>query len=141
MAVISQASTTWTGDLQSGSGHTNFDTSGIGTFDVSWKARTGPGPGTTTPEELIAAAHASCFSMALSHELTQNGTPPTTLQTSATVTFVPGTGITGVSLALEATVEDISEEEFQTIAEAAKSGCPVSQALAGVEISLQATLT
>lgn len=140
MAVVSKASTAWTGDLESGSGQTNFDTSGLGTFDVSWQVRTSPGPDVTTPEELLAAAHASCFSMALAHELTQSGTPPTSIDTSATVTFEPGTGITGISLVTQASVEGIEDEAFQEIADGAKSGCPVSQALAGVDISLQATL-
>lgn len=140
MAVHSKASTAWTGDLASGSGKTTLETSGVGTFDVSWKARTEPGAGTTTPEELIAAAHASCFSMAFSHELSQNGTPPTSVNTSADVSFVAGTGITGIALRVQATVEGISEDDFHKIATAAKEGCPVSQALAGVDITLDATL-
>lgn len=138
--VVSKASTAWQGDLLEGSGRTTFDTSGLGTYDVSWKARTEPGAGTTTPEELIAAAHASCFSMAFSHELAGNGTPPTSVQTSAEVSFVAGTGITGISLTVTAQVEGISEEDFQRIAEAAKGGCPVSQALAATPITLNATL-
>src|SRR5690625_7749930 len=89
---------------------------------------------------MIAAAHASCYSMAFSNELADNGTPPTSLDTSAEVTFVPGTGITGIALRVNAKVDGISEEDFQRIAEAAKTGCPVSQALARVDISLEATL-
>lgn len=138
--AVNKASTAWEGDLFNGSGRTTFDTSGIGTFDVSWKARSEPGAGTTNPEELIAAAHASCYSMALSNELASNETPPTSVHTSAQVSFVPGTGITGITLTLNATVEGISTEDFQQIAEAAKDGCPVSQALAGVPITLEATL-
>ncbi|HLS26518.1 MAG TPA: OsmC family protein [Beutenbergiaceae bacterium] len=140
MSVVSKASTAWKGDLFNGSGTTTFDTSQVGTFDVSWKARTEPGGGTTNPEEMIAAAHASCYSMAFSNELADNGTPPTSLDTSAEVTFVPGTGITGIALRVNANVDGISEEDFQRIAEAAKTGCPVSQALASVDISLEATL-
>ena len=139
MAAVNKASTAWTGDLFNGSGQTTFDTSGIGTFDVSWKARAEPGAGTTNPEELIAAAHASCYSMAFSNDLASNDTPPTSVNTSAEVTFVPGTGITGIALTVTASVEGISEEDFQRIAEAAKEGCPVSQALS-VPITLDATL-
>lgn len=140
MAAVSQASTTWNGDLTSGSGSTVLETSRIGTFDVSWQARTEPGAGTTTPEELLAAAHASCFSMALSHGLTQNGTPPTTVGTTARVTFVAGTGITGIELTTTASVEGITDEDFQRIADETKTGCPVSAALAAVPMTLTATL-
>ncbi|WP_159622301.1 OsmC family peroxiredoxin [Ruania rhizosphaerae] len=140
MAVVSNASTAWTGDLFNGSGRTTFDTSGLGTFDVSWKARTEPGAGTTTPEELIAAAHASCFSMAFSNELASNGTPPESVNTAAEVTFEPGTGITGIALTVSAVVVGISEEDFQRIAAAAKEGCPVSGALRATPITLSATL-
>ncbi|QOR72680.1 OsmC family peroxiredoxin [Ruania alkalisoli] len=140
MAVVSNASTAWTGDLFNGSGRTTFDTSGLGTFDVSWKARTEPGAGTTTPEELIAAAHASCFSMAFSNELASNGTPPESVNTAAEVTFEPGTGITGIALTVSAVVAGISEEDFQRIAAAAKDGCPVSGALRATPITLSATL-
>lgn len=140
MAVVSKASTAWTGDLFNGSGNTTFQTSQVGTFDVSWKARAEPGAGTTNPEELIAAAHASCFSMAFSKELADNETPPTALETRAEVTFEPGTGITGITLRVTGTVEGISPADFERLAEGAKDGCPVSQALAGVEIDLEATL-
>lgn len=140
MAAVSQASTTWNGDLASGSGSTALQTSGLGSYDVSWKARTEPGGGTTTPEELLAAAHASCFSMALAHGLTENGTPPTTISTTAKVTFVPGTGITGIELSTAATVDGIDDAVFQEVAEQTKTGCPVSAALAAVPITLTATL-
>lgn len=140
MAAVSQASTTWNGDLASGSGSTALQTSGLGSYDVSWKARTEPGGGTTTPEELLAAAHASCFSMALAHGLTENGTPPTTISTTAKVTFVPGTGITGIELTAQATVEGLDDATFQEVAEQTKTGCPVSAALAAVPITLTATL-
>ncbi len=140
MTVVSKASTAWKGDLFNGSGTTTLDTSGLATFDVSWKARTEPGGGTTNPEELIAAAHASCFSMAFSNELANNGTPPTSLDTHAEVSFVPGTGITGIALRVTAKVDGLGEEDFQRIAEAARTGCPVSQALAAVDITLEATL-
>lgn len=140
MAAVSKATTTWNGDLTSGAGSTALETSGVGTFDVSWKARTEPGGGTTTPEELLAAAHASCFSMALSHGLTENGTPPTSVSTSAEVSFVAGTGITGIALTTTASVEGIDDADFQRIAEETKTGCPVSAALAAVPMTLSATL-
>lgn len=140
MAAVSQATTTWSGDLASGSGSTALETSKVATFDVSWKARTEPSGGTTTPEELLAAAHASCFSMALAHGLTENGTPPTSISTTAKVSFVAGTGITGIELATTASVADIDDADFQKVAEETKTGCPVSAALAAVPISLTATL-
>lgn len=141
MAVVSAATTAWEGDLLSGAGRTTLATSGIATVDVSWDARTAPdGAGTTTPEELIAAAHASCYSMALSFELANNGTPPATVDTRAEVSFQPGTGITGIALTCRASVAGITAEEFARIAEATKTGCPVSAALAAVPITLSATL-
>jgi osmotically inducible protein OsmC len=142
MALSSKASTTWKGNLFQGSGTTTMDSSGLGTYDVTWKARTEEDRARTNPEELIAAAHATCFSMAFSNELDQNGTPPTQLDTSAEVTFSTdgGAHISGVHLTVNAQIEGISEEDFQRIAEAAKVGCPVSKALAGTEITLTASL-
>lgn len=138
--IVSKGSTTWNGDLFNGSGTTRLDSSGAGSFDVTWHARAEEHGSTTSPEELIASAHATCFSMALSKELADNDTPPTTVQTSAEVSFVAGTGITGVHLTTTVEAPGISEDDFQRIAEAAKSGCPVSQALAGTEITLTASL-
>ena len=137
------ASVTWKGDLMSGSG--TIDEVGSGAFgplDVTWAARSEDASGgKTSPEELIAAAHASCFSMALSGGLAKAGTPPERLQTSATVTFVPGTGITKSALAVRGVVPGLDADGFREAAEAAKAGCPVSKALAGVpEISLDAQL-
>ena len=140
MAVTSEATTVWEGSLSEGSGTVALDTSRVGTFNIDWKARSEGSNSTTTPEELIAAAHASCFSMALSHALTQNGTPPERLQTTASVTFQPGVGISGSHLNLNATVPGLSEEDFLSIAAEAKAGCPVSAALAGIDITLEATL-
>lgn len=140
MAAVSQATTTWSGDLASGSGSTALETSKVATFDVSWKARTEPSGGTTTPEELLAAAHASCFSMALAHGLAGNGTPPTSISTTAKVSFVAGTGITGIELSTTASVDGIDDADFQRVAQETKTGCPVSAALAAVPISLTATL-
>jgi osmotically inducible protein OsmC len=114
--------------------------SGLGTYDVSWAARAEEPHGKTSPEELIAAAHSSCFSMALSNELAKAGTPPTSLDTRADVTFVPGTGITGVHLSVVGVVAGITAEAFTAAAEAAKIGCPVSQALTGTTITLDAAL-
>ncbi|MGV9769696.1 OsmC family peroxiredoxin [Microbacterium sp. NPDC003461] len=139
MSVTSKATTTWSGSLFEGSG-TVAPGSGIGTFPVNWKARSEGSESTTTPEELIAAAHSSCFSMALSNALAQNGTPPESIAATASVTFVPGTGITGSHLNVSATVPGLDAEKFAEIAEGAKAGCPVSQALSGIEITLEATL-
>ena len=138
----STAHVTWSGSLMEGSG--TIDRVGSGAFEalpVSWDARTGEAAGQTTPEELIAAAHAACFSMALSHGLAQAGTPPEKLDVDATVTFVPGTGITKVALAVRASVPGIDEPAFLHAAEDARENCPVSQALAAVpEITLEASL-
>lgn len=139
MTVTSEARTAWQGSLTEGSGTVALS-SGVGEFDVTWAARSEGAPSTTTPEELIAGAHSSCFSMALSHALDGNGTPPTSIDTTASVTFKAGTGITGSHLNVNAVVPDLSAEDFARIAEDAKTNCPVSQALAGVEITLEATL-
>ena len=143
MAAERRASVTWNGDLMSGSG--TIDEVGSGAFgplDVSWPARTEEASGgKTSPEELIAAAHASCFSMAFAHGLAQAGNAPERLQTSAAVTFVPGTGITKIALTVRGTVPGLDAEGFREAAEDAKKNCPVSQALAGVpEITLDAEL-
>ena len=140
MTVTSEATTAWKGGLIDGSGEVTFVSSGLGTFDVNWKARSEGSTSTTTPEELIAAAHASCFSMAFAHALTENGTPPESIDTTASVTFKPGTGITGSHLNVNAAVPGLEPEDFERIAQEAKAGCPVSQALAGIEITLEATL-
>jgi osmotically inducible protein OsmC len=143
MAADRRASVTWNGDLMSGSG--TIDEVGSGAFgplDVSWAARSEEASGgKTSPEELIAAAHASCFSMALSLGLAKAGNPPERLRTSAVVTFVPGTGITKSALTVRGSVPGLDADGFREAAEAAKKGCPVSQALAGVpEITLDAAL-
>jgi len=126
-----------------GSGTITKTTSGaIGEQPVSWAARSEDATGgKTSPEELIAAAHAACFSMALSSGLSKEGHPPDELKTSATVTFQPGEGIVKIALAVEGNVPGIDAAAFQTAAEVAKENCPVSKALAGVpEITLAATL-
>ncbi len=139
MAVTSEATTQWQGTLIEGSGAVTL-ASGIGTFPVSWASRSGAAQGQTTPEELLGAAHSECFSMALAHALTGNSTPPESIASTAAVTFQPGTGITGSHLLVSAKVPGLSEEDFQRIAADAKANCPVSQALAGIPITLEASL-
>jgi osmotically inducible protein OsmC len=136
MATTRHASAKWNGSLMEGSGEVSLDSSGIGTFAVSWPARSAEPDGVTSPEELIAAAHATCFSMALSHGLAQAGTPPTQLNTRAEVDFQPGTGITGIRLFVSGDVPGLDADGFAAAAAAAKEGCPVSQALKAVPIEL-----
>ncbi|MFP4513166.1 MAG: OsmC family protein, partial [Acidimicrobiales bacterium] len=133
-------STHWEGPLAEGSGQVTMKSSEIGTFDVSWPSRAEEPNGRTSPEELIAAAHSSCFSMALSAALGKAGNPPESLDTSAAVTFQPGEGITGIHLTVRGKVPGISAEDFAEAAEGAKTNCPVSQALTGTTITLEATL-
>jgi len=140
MALTSTATAHWEGSLFEGKGSVNLDSSGLGSFDVNWKARSEGQASTTTPEELLGAAHAACFSMAFSNGLAKAGTPATALNTTADVTFVPGTGITGIKLTTRGEVPGISAEDFAAAAADAKANCPVSQALAGVEITLDASL-
>jgi osmotically inducible protein OsmC len=142
MAADRKANVVWQGDLMSGSGTITDVTSGaLGTLDVSWASRSEEPNGKTSPEELIAAAWASCFSMALSAGLAKAGFPPEKLETSATVTLVPGEGITKGALTVKGTVPGIEGDAFIEAAEGAKKGCPVSQALAGIpEVSLDASL-
>lgn len=140
MATKRSAQTTWNGSLMEGSGTVTLQSSGLGTYDVSWPSRAEEPGGKTSPEELIAAAHSSCFSMALSHGLAGAGTPPTSLETSAEVEFTPGTGITGIHLTVVGQVEGLTEEQFVEAANAAKEGCPVSKALTGTTITLDARL-
>ena len=142
MATDRKAEVTWQGDLMSGNGRIDSVTSGaFGGLDVSWPARSEELEGKTSPEELIAAAHATCFSMALSHGLAQAGHPPEELKTSATVTFEPGEGMTKIELDVAGRVPGIDEGAFQQAADGAKQNCPVSKALTGVpEISLTARL-
>ena len=139
MSVTSEATTTWSGGLFDGGGSVALESSNQGPFAVNWKARSEGSTSVTTPEELLAAAHSSCFSMALSLALAQNGTPPTSIETTASVTFIPGTGITGSHLNVNAVVPGLEAADFDRIAAEAKAGCPVSQALA-IEITLEATL-
>ncbi|HEV8460560.1 MAG TPA: OsmC family protein [Gaiellaceae bacterium] len=142
MAADRKANVVWQGDLMNGSGTITDVTSGaLGSLDVSWASRSEDPNGKTSPEELIAAAWASCFSMALSAGLAKAGFPPEKLETSATVTLVPGEGITKGALTVRGTVPGIEGDAFIEAAEGAKKGCPVSQALAGIpEVSLDASL-
>ena len=141
MSATRTASAHWEGDLFTGNGQVSLESSGIGTYDVTWAARTEQPGGKTSPEELIAAAHAACFSMALSNGLAKTGTAAEQLETSATVTFVPGTGITKIKLSTVGSVPGMSAEDFQKAAEEAKDGCPVSQALKAVpSITVEARL-
>jgi osmotically inducible protein OsmC len=142
MATDRKAEVTWQGDLMSGSGRIDSVTSGVlGPLAVSWASRSEQPGGKTSPEELIAAAHATCFSMALSNGLAQEGHAPEELKTSATVTFQPGEGITKIVLEVAGRVPGLDGEAFRRAAEQAKENCPVSKALAGVpEIRLEAHL-
>jgi lipoyl-dependent peroxiredoxin len=143
MAATRRASVVWQGSLMEGSGVIETTGSGVvGDLPVTWASRTEErDQGMTSPEELLAAAHASCFSMALSHGLAQAGHAPERLEVSAETTFVPGQGITHVHLRVRGRVPELDEDAFRAAAEDAKANCPVSQALRGnVEIALDASL-
>ncbi|HYN29070.1 MAG TPA: OsmC family protein [Dermatophilaceae bacterium] len=138
MATIRTAAAHWAGSLLEGSGEVALQSSGSGTFPVTWPSRAEESPGgRTSPEELIAAAHSTCFSMALSHALAQAGTPPTSIDTTASVTFVPGTGITGIALSVTGAVPGLDAAQFEEAAQTAKEDCPVSQALRAVPLELE----
>lgn len=144
MAAERRAHTTWEGDLMSGSGTFTVGSGAMRPQQVSWPARTEEPGGKTSPEELIAAALSSCFSMALSGGLAKAGTPPTTLETDAVATFDKtdaGFRITKIDVRVRGKVEGADEEAFRLAAEDAKENCPVSQALKGnVELTLDAAL-
>ena len=142
MATDRTATVTWHGGLMDGGGTIESVTSGVlSSLEVDWANRAEEAQGKTSPEELIAAAHAACFSMAFSAALAKAGHAPERLETSATVTFVPGTGITKSALRVRANIPGIDESAFHELAEQARDGCPVSKALAGnVELSLEGEL-
>jgi osmotically inducible protein OsmC len=145
MAAIRTAEVTWNGALLDGSGTIDYVTSGAFTrLPVTWASRTEAADGRTSPEELLASAHAACYSMAFSAGLGRNGTPPTRLSVSATVTFdklEAGWKVTSSALKVRGTVPGIDAARFAELAEAAKDGCPISGALKGnVELSVEATL-
>ena len=142
MAATRTAKAHWEGSLIEGAGQVSLESSGLGRFDVTWAARTEPeASGRTSPEELVAAAHSSCFNMALSNVLAKAGHAPQSLDTTADVTFVPGEGITGSKLSVNGAVPGLTADEFAQYAEDAKKNCPVSQALAGTTITLDVTFT
>ncbi|GAA1056515.1 peroxiredoxin [Agromyces luteolus] len=140
MALTSESTTVWTGSLLEGSGTTRLDSSKVAEFPVNWKARAEGEAGTTNPEELLGAAHSACFSMALSNILTQAGHTPESIQTTAAVTFQPGEGVTGSHLLVSARVPGVTEAEFEAFADDAKANCPISQALTGIPITIEAEL-
>jgi lipoyl-dependent peroxiredoxin len=145
MAVTRRAEVGWDGDLMTGSGMIRYVSSGsISRLPVTWASRTEAHDGRTSPEELIAAAHASCYSMAFSAQLARNGTPPEHLEVSVVITFdktEAGWRIVGSEITVEGKVPNIDETKFVELATAAKDGCPVSQALKGnVELTVVATL-
>ncbi|WP_394551642.1 OsmC family peroxiredoxin [Agromyces sp. MMS24-JH15] len=140
MAVTSESTTIWSGSLFEGSGTTTLDSSKLAQFHVDWKARSEGESATTTPEELLAAAHSSCFSMALSLALSRAGHVPESIQTTAAVTFEAGKGVLGSHLLVSARVAGLSEAEFEAFAEDAKQNCPISQALTGIPITIEAEL-
>ena len=142
MATERNAKVTWTGSLMEGTGRIEGVGSGaFGPLDVTWASRAEEPAGRTSPEELIAAAWAACVSMALSHALAGAGTPPERLETSVTVSFQPGEGITKGAIEIVGTVPGIDHDGFVAQAEGAKQNCPVSMALTGVpEVTLAATL-
>jgi len=137
MAVVRTAQAHWEGSLMEGQGEVELVSSHVGSFEVTWASRAEEPNGRTSPEELIAAAHSTCFSMALSHGLATAGHAPTTIDTTADVTFQAGTGITGITLKVVGDVPGISAEEFDAAAQDAKANCPVSQALKAVPITLE----
>ena len=144
MAAIRRAEVTWDGDLMTGSGTVSAVSSGaFSDLPVSWAART-EHPDKTSPEELVAAAHASCYAMAFSGRLARFGTPPQRLSVSADVTFdklEAGWKVTSSRLTVRGVVPGISAEDFVSEAEAARDGCPISVALSGnVELSVDAAL-
>jgi osmotically inducible protein OsmC len=145
MHAESSATTSWQGTLAHGSGQTTLASGAAGPLEVSWARRTERSAGTTSPEELIAAAHASCYSMAFSHELAEAGATPEHLDVTAIVTFEIVDGAPTVSrsaLTVRGSAGGIDADGFAKLAEAAKEGCPVSRALKGnVEITLDAALS
>jgi osmotically inducible protein OsmC len=142
MATNRRADVVWQGDLMNGSGTIAAVPSGaFGPLDVSWASRAAEPNGNPRPVELVASAWAACFAMALSHALAQAGNPPEKLETSATVTFQPGEGITNGRLTVRGTVAGLDDDGFRKAAEDAVKNCPVSKALAGIpDVTLEASL-
>ena len=139
------ATTHWEGDLQTGSGRVTLDSSNAGEFDVSFPTRSGDPDGQTSPEELIAAAHSSCLAMSLSNVIAAAGLNPVSLDVSAEVTLGPdrangGFAISGIAITIAGKVDGIDSAKFEEFAKAAERGCPVSKALTGTTITVDATL-
>ena len=139
MAVESKASTVWEGDLAHGAGTTTPDSGAFPAVDVSWASRTARAAGKTSPEELLAAAHASCFCMALAHELAEAGNPPARLEAAASVAFDPDEGVKHSHITVLGRVTGIDQDGFEEAARAAGDGCPISGALK-IDIAVEATL-
>jgi len=141
MASESKATTVWEGDLASGRGMTSAASGAIPDVEVTWAARTERTPGTTSPEELLAAAHASCYCMALSHGLGEAGNAPERLEATATVSFVAGEGVKSSRIEVRGRVPGVDQAGFEEAARGAGENCPISLALKGdVEVSVEATL-
>ena len=140
MALTSESTTLWFGDLTTGSGTTSLDSSDAAEFPVTWQARSEGVVGRTNPEELLGAAHSACYSMAFSGALGRAGHAPESLQVTAAVTFQPGEGITGSHLLVSAKVPGLADAEFQGFAEQAKTNCPISKALS-IPITIEASLS
>ncbi len=141
MAAVRTAEAHWEGSLKEGQGEVELVSSGLGNFEVSWPARVEQPNGKTSPEELIAAAHSTCFSMSVANELVLAGnSAPDSIDTRAEVTFQPGKGITGIVLTVRAVVPGIDDSGFSAAVAAAEKSCPVSRALAGTEITVKASL-
>jgi len=138
--LTSEATTVWTGTLAAGSGTVTLDSSHTAEFSVNWKARAEGVANTTNPEELLGAAHASCYSMALANALASAGHTPTSIQTTAAVTFAAGKGVIGSHLLVSAKIPGLTDEEFQAFAQDAKLNCPISKALTGIPITIEAEL-
>ena len=145
MAAVRRATVSWKGDLQTGSGRLDAVTSGaFSALPVTWSSRIEAADGRTSPEELLAAAHASCFSMAFSGDLGRAGSPPESLDVTSEITFDRVDGkwtVVSSKLTVRGRVPGLDEERFRTLAEATKNGCPISRALQGnVALSVEASL-
>ena len=141
MATESSATTIWQGSLTEGSGTTHPESGAFPDLEVTWASRTSRSAGKTSPEELLAAAHASCFCMALSHELSEAGNQPDQLEATATVDFVPGEGVKSSHIVVRGRVPGIDQSQFEESANSAGRNCPISGALTGnIEITVEATL-
>ena len=136
------ATAVWKGALKDGNGTLDTQSGALKGLPYTFKARfeDASGQSGTNPEELIAAAHAGCFAMQLSHFLAENGTPAQNLDARAVVTLIPGTGITRSAITLKGSVPNIDAQKFKELADKAKAECPVSKALGAIEVTLDASL-